>query len=44
MSKGNRRPGKVYWLQGTVFHPALPTLPYVFEGEAGTEKDLVPHT
>jgi hypothetical protein len=26
MSKGNRRPGKVSWQQGTVSHPALPTL------------------
>lgn len=26
MSKGNRRPGNLYWQQGTVYHPALPTL------------------
>lgn len=26
MSKGNRRPGKVYWQQATLFHPYLPTL------------------
>lgn len=26
MSKGNRRPGKVYWQQGTLSHPVLPTL------------------
>ena len=42
MSKGDRRPGNLYWQQGTVYHPALPTL-CIREGEAGTEKDLVPH-
>jgi len=26
MSKRNRRPGKVYWQQGTLSYPALPTL------------------
>jgi hypothetical protein len=41
MSKGNRRPGKVYWQQGTLSHPVLPTLS--IRGGAGTEKDLVPH-
>ncbi|KAK4337788.1 hypothetical protein RND71_042275 [Anisodus tanguticus] len=26
MSEVNRRPRKVYWQEGTISHPALPTL------------------